>query len=107
MMLFEVGEANIAINADAEMAGELITGGRLQSKGEGFALIQIVQGRTGICIHVIGVIISAEREHWAETKSKVPLTDTCMVSNKEGDIEEGEGIVVITIEVFVKSSFNH
>ena len=44
MMLFEVGEANIAINADAEMAGELITGGRLQSEGEGFALIQIVQG---------------------------------------------------------------
>jgi hypothetical protein len=38
MMLLEVSEADIAINADAEMAGELITGGRLKSEREGFAL---------------------------------------------------------------------
>lgn len=44
MTLLEVGEANVTIKADAEVPGKLIADRRLKSKGEGFALFQIVQG---------------------------------------------------------------
>ena len=108
MMLLEIGETNVAIKADTKVTGKLIADGRLKSEGEGFALFQIVQGRTGISIYVINIISCTEREHRTETKSKVPLTDTGMVSNEKWDIEEREGIIVATIiEVFCRSSFSH
>ncbi len=44
MTLLEVGETYVAIKADAEVTSKLIADSRLKSKGEGFALFQIVQG---------------------------------------------------------------
>ncbi len=108
MMELLVGEADEAIKTDVEVARELVTCRGLEAEGERLALVEVVERRTRICVHVIGIISCTEREHRAETKSKVPLTNTCMISNEERDIEEREGIIVATIiEVFCRSSFSH
>ena len=44
MILLEIGETNVAIEADAEVTCELIADSRLKSEREGLALFQIDQG---------------------------------------------------------------
>ena len=44
MTLLEIGETNVAIKADVEVARKLIADSRLKSEREGLALFQIDQG---------------------------------------------------------------
>ena len=84
----KVGETNVAVKTDTEVTCELVADSRLQAKREVLAFQEVIEGRAGVAIHLVGFIFHAVRQDGADAKHPTTLADTGMVSYEEWHIEK-------------------
>ena len=84
----KVGETNVAVKTDTEVTCELVADSRLQAKREVLAFQEVIEGRAGVAIHIVGIVFHAVRQNGADAKHPTTLADTGMVSYEEWHIEK-------------------